>query len=335
LGLLDRIFGLHSASITPSRDEAYAAAIIERVVDATDKRLRLVPDYQKVLREGALTTLEHIKLILQTIPGPVAVSGSAWNDSRALRPFFARPTDVPIPFSRSRDARAFFAATMADECTALLAFEHTEREVVAPRVGSDGIQREEAYTTVSFNKPLVLAPNIDLQATRIELGKRTVDYLALKALAQIAAQQHHKKELQEEQALLRMRLQMARSAGHGLSGMGGDDVVARVDAAALTRDLEANAQALAGYAATGTMNQFLEALQQVLGHPADWLRVASSPLALDDMNVKCADPQTAAIAMQICDLHLVDRPLYTVMIAQFPRAELLPEQDLWRAAEQM
>jgi hypothetical protein len=335
MGLLDWVFGNHSASRTPTRDEAFAAAIIERVIDATDKRLKLVPDYRKILRDSALTTLQHVRQVLQAFPGPVAVSAAAWTSDRALRPFFARASDVSMPFSRSRDVRSFFAGTVADECIALLAFEHVERELVAARVGSDGVQRETVCTTVSFNKPVVLAPSIDLQAARIELGKRMVDYLAMKALAQITALKEQKKELEEERALLKMRLQMAHAGGRGLAGMGGEANAAPVGADALARDLEANEQALARYAATGIMAPLLDRLREVLGDPGAWLRLDTHAVALDEMNVKAAETAAAGLEVQICELRLVDRSPYAVMLARFPRAELLPEQDLWRAAEQM
>ncbi len=335
MGLLDWVFGLHSTSHTPTRDEALAAAIIERVIDATDTRLKLVPNYRKILRDSALTTLEHVRQVLQAIPGPVPVSAAAWTSDRALRPFFARASDVPIPFSRSRDVRSYFAATTAEECIALLGFEHAEREVIATRVEDDGLQREAVHTTVSFDKPVVLAPTADLQATRIELGKRTVDYLAMKALAQITALKEHKKELEEERALLKMRLQMAHAGGRGLAGMGGEATAASAGTAALARDLEANEQALARYAATGMMAPLLDRLREVLGDPRAWLRVDTHTLALDEMNVKAAEAAGAAIKVPICELCLVDRSPYAVMLARFPHVELLPEQELWRAAERM
>jgi hypothetical protein len=335
VGLLDWVFGLQSNTRTPTRDEAVAGAIIERVVDATDARLKLVPNYRKVLRDSALTTLDHVRQVLQAIPGPVAVSAAAWTSDRVLRAFFARAADVPMPFSRSRDVRSFFAATAAEECIALLGFERAEREVIATRVEGDGVQREAVHTTVSFDKPVVVAPTADLQATRIELGKRTVDYLAMKALAQITALKAHKKELEDERALLKMRLQMAHAAGRGLAGMVGEAGVASVNTAALARDLEANEQALARYAATGMMAPLMDRLREVLGDPGAWLRVDTHTLELDDMNVKTADAGGAVIKVPICELCLVDRSPYAVTMARFPRVELLPEQDLWRAAERM
>lgn len=335
MGLLDRVFGFRSSSRTPSRDEALAAAIAERVIDATDKRLRLVSGHRKLLQAGALTTLAHIQGILAAIPGPIAVSAKAWSEDRALRPFFARAPDVPTAFSRSRAVRSVFAGSTSDECVAVLAFEHNEREVIAVRAGKDGLPREVICTAVSFDHPTVLAAGADVQTARTELGKRAVDYLAMKALAKITDLKQQMKELEEERALLKMRLQIARAGGRGLAGMDGEGSTATGDAAALARDLKANERALAGRVASSIMSQLVDELRAVLGNPEAWLRIDIHTLALDEMNRKADDATDAVIELQTCDLDRGDRPPYALMMARFPRVELLPEADILKAADHM
>ncbi len=335
MGLLERIFGGGAKNAAPGTDDAVARTIVDRVVDATDKRLKLVSGYEKSLHEAALVTFDHVRRLVLAIPGPFDASATSWAADPALRPFFANARDAPIAFSRSREVRKFFADSGAPDCIASVGFEHVERQVFAPVQRGEGVQCEVARTTVSFERPRFIATGNELRAVRIDLGKRAIDYLALRALDEITAVHERKKELEDERALLKMRHDLAMRGGRGLSALSSTGTLTASDSTALKGELAANQRSLAAYAATGLMAKFVDIVRGVLMDPGAHLRFATSPMTLDAMNFKVADGEAGGTRLAIQDLWLDDRGPFAMMLARFPRSDLLPERDLVADAERL
>jgi hypothetical protein len=333
MGLLDWVFGGESHHRVPPRDDALAKEIVDRIVAATDKRLRSVSGYEKKLHDPALDTLAYLRGIADGIPGPIEVSRRAWTDNPEIRALFAKPQDVAAAFSRDTGVRACFASSTAPECLGILGLARIERQVFAPAQKGDSIQHEVARTTVSFSDTRILAPATDPLAVRIELGKRAIDYLGLRALAQMTADEHARKDLEQERALLKVRLQIAEQGRVGLAGITAAATATPVDRAALAARLDENERALSAHAVTGLMTRFLDILREVLTNPGAHLRLEACTVPLDAMNFRVADEASAAVVLKLRELLLPERPPYAVMVARFPRAELLPAEDAVAQAE--
>lgn len=333
MGLLDRIFGGGGQRRVPPKDDAIAREIIDRVVAATDQRLKGVAGYQAKLRDPALATLEHLRAIATAIPGPVEVNTRAWTQDRTIRALFASARDVPRTFSRDRGVREFFARSVAPDCLAVLGLARTERQVFAPQQRGDGVQLDVARTSVSFGDARIVAPAADPMAARVDFGKRAIDYLAMRALERMTANQEAQKELEQERGLLKARLRLAEQGRAGLSGLGASTGNEVADRAALAAKIKENARALEAFSPTGLMARFIGILRDVLADPAAHLRLEPCTLALDAMNfrVPCASEDSTTLHLQ--ELRLVDRPPYAIMLAQFPRSELLPAGDALADAE--
>jgi hypothetical protein len=333
MGLLDWVFGAAKQRKVPPKDDALARAIIDRVVAATDKRLKALSGYQKTLRDPALATLEHVRRIARDIPGPVEVSTHAWTVNPMIRALFAKASDVPPVFSHNAEVRECFARSMASNCLAMLSLKHVERQVFAPTQEGGAPRNEVARTTVSFGSPRVFAVGTRQTAVRVEIAKRCVDYLALRALARMTADQEHRKELEQERALLKVRLQLAEQGRAGLTDIAASAPAKPMDRAALTAELGANAKALEAFAPTGLMSRFLDILVEVLADPSAHLRLEACTVPLDTMNFRVPDDGTAAVVLKLQELRLPDRPPLAAMVARFPRAELLAVEDALAQAE--
>jgi hypothetical protein len=332
MGLLDWVFGGEPQRRVAPRDDAVAIEIVDRIVAATDKRLRSVSGYQKKLRDPALATLAHLRGIADGIPGPIDVNARAWTDNPEIRALFAKPQDVAAAFSRDAGVRACFASSTEPACLGILGLARIERQVFAPAQHGESVQHEVARTTVSFGDTRILAPATDPMAVRVELGKRAIDYLGLRALAQMTADEQTRKDLEQERALLKVRLQLAEQGRAGLAGITAT-AAAPVDRAALAGKLAENERALAAHAATGLMARFLDILRDVLTNPGVHLRLEACTVPLDAMNYRVADEASAAVVLKLRELVLPERPPYAVMVARFPRAELLPVEDAMAQAE--
>jgi len=333
VGLLDLIFGGGSASRVPPKDDALAHEIVDRVVAATDTRLKGVAGYRRKLRESALVTLEHLRRMAQDIPGPVDVNTLAWTHDPTIRALFANAQDVPRTFSRDHGVHDFFARSVAPECLAMLGLAHAERQVFAPEQRGDSVQLDVARTTVSFGDARILAPGEDPMKVRIEFGKRAVDYLALRALDRMTAHEEQQKDLEQERALLKARLRLAEQGRAGLSSLAASAGNEVADRAALATRLEANTKALEGFAPTGLMSRFIDILRDVLGDPGAHLRLEPCVLTLDAMNYRVPDGSADSRTLNLQELRLPGRPPYAIMVARFPRNELLPLEDSLAQAE--
>jgi hypothetical protein len=326
MGILERLFGAKTRDTSPSIDEATARAIVERVAAAVDKRLLLVPDCQKRLRDVALTTLGHVRAVVTAIPGPVDIGAQAWRDDPAVRPLFARGEDAAAAFGRESAVRKFFESSTAEACFALLGLEHVERRVLAPALEGDIVRQDVARTAVSFGHPRVLAPAATERTTRVDIGKAAVDHLAMQALARVTALDTEKRELEKEQALLKMRLQLARSAGRGLADL--ESGAAASKSAEITRALDANRKALSRHTPGELLDRLVDILRDVLGHPDHYLRIEPRTVTLDAMNLVVEEGAPDAVAtLRFQRLQLADGRAFAMFVARFPRAELAASTD--------
>ena len=322
---------LGNRKVPDAEISAMADVIIDRIVAGTDKRIALLSGYRKTLRDVALAAFDQLRSLLQSIPGPFDVGAAAWAKDRSLRPLLAHAQDAPRAFSDDRAVQGFFASNAADHCLALLALEHVERRVFAPKLVGSHIQQEVARTTVSFDHPRVLAPATELRPMRIELGKRIIDFLAMRAMAQLTARSDQKKALETERALLKARLSLAQGAGRGLSGLATESGPPRANAATIARELAAVDKSLAAFAPAGLMQELLVIIRDALANPAAHIRHKATTLALDAMNFKVEPPEDPEFTLSIVDLWLADplgeRGPFALIVAHFPRLDLLPERD--------
>jgi hypothetical protein len=219
-----------------------------------------------------------------------------------------------------------------------LGFERSNRQVFAPALVGGKVQGDVARTVVSFGQPRILAPGVEENAVRIEVGKLAVDYLARLALAQMTSEQDQKLELEQERALLRMRLQLAERGQRGLATGFSDapeSAAPPADRTAIERELRENEKALSKLAATELMPRFLDILRTTLAEPAAHIRIESCAIAVDDMNFVVTDAERAAgveaVELQMQELWLGKRGPWTALVARFPRDELRPDDAVANA----
>jgi hypothetical protein len=194
------------------------------------------------------------------------------------------------------------------------------------------VRQDVARTAVSFGHPRVLAPGAEERTTRVEVAKRAVDYLAMQALAQATALDTEKQELEKEQALLKLKLQLARSAGRGLANL--ESGAGTAKAAEITRALEANRKALSRHTPGELLDRLVDILRDVLTHPGKHLRIEPQSVTLDAMNFRVQEGAPDAVAtLRFQRLIFADGRAFALYVARFPRAELTTLPDRMIGAE--
>lgn len=312
-------------------DAAIADPVIDRLVQATDRRLATVPDYRKALRSPVLAARDRLAAMIARIPGPTEVSARAWSEEQGLRPLFVKGEDAASSWSRDEQVRAFFGKHPSSDCFGMLALLQTDRRVLAVVQQGESMQAEVARTTVSFGEPQVLAPSTDEAAARTELVMRALEYLAMRAMERVGAMRAERRGLEQERALLQAKLQLARRQGRGLGAISAAGVDG-ADATTLERDLARTVEALEQAASRDLLPALLEELLAALEQPEAHLTIEPCALALDAMNFAVA-PSPQAITPCVAVLKLANRGPFAVLLARFPRGELrAPENRLAEAA---
>jgi hypothetical protein len=314
-----------------SADAAIADPIIDRLVQATDRRLATLRGYREALRGPVIAARGRLAEMIARVPGPTEVSPGAWSREPGLRPLFVKADDAASAWGNDRGVREFFEKHPASDCFGMLALRQADRRVLA-MVQQEAMQVEVARTTVSFAEPQVLAPSADEAAARGELALRALEYLALRAMERVGALRAEKRELERERALLQAQLQLARRQGRGFDTLSAQAQQPGADPENLERELGRTVAALEQAASRELLPALLGELQAALAHPEAHLTIEPCAIALDPMNFAVA-PSPEAITPCVAVLELAERGPFAVLLARFPRAELrAPENRLAEAA---
>jgi hypothetical protein len=153
--------------------------------------------------------------------------------------------------------------------------------------------------------------------------------LAQLALAGAMAETRNVVELEQEKAMLGMRLRIARLARDGAGALTGKAPPGADEIAAMERELETlSKDHLAAKRGAGSLDRYLEQLDHVLSSPEHHVALARVQLAVDRMGVKYA-PGTnhGARELERSELRLGEGLVATIAFVLVPRAELPPETD--------
>ena len=103
---------------------------IERVIDGIEPKMRYLPGYKKILKNGVATSLTYISNLVDTIPEPIFISEKKFFTDPQLKAYFTTITNIHNIFSNNKELRDFFEAPEndnLDEACGLLCMNETEK----------------------------------------------------------------------------------------------------------------------------------------------------------------------------------------------------------------
>lgn len=189
---------------------------IERVVDASEPRIRLVGNYLQKLAdpvEGALAYGDHL---LRQIPPAAVLGGRAWIQDPRVNAFFATKDDLVATLSHNPRLRAFFEGSDHRECFALMLMVKREVETFGPALDGDMLVREVRQIRVSFSDHQFFFPSTSEAKLRRELRERMLVFLAIRALERINELREQRGRLEEQRRQLQVQLRALRGHTQGL-----------------------------------------------------------------------------------------------------------------------
>ena len=192
---------------TPSQagkfDKSLILKAIERVVDGTDPRVRVVSHYRRQLWDAVEQALDYVVTFVNTLPPASAVDRHAYLTDPRLRALFVSPDHLQEILSFSAGMRNYLKqanSPLPAELYAALGVTRLEQTVLGIDLDGELLQREVPQTVVNFCDHRLVFLTDNEPDTRRELMKRGFDYLIEVALQGLASTRVQKQQLEQQQA---------------------------------------------------------------------------------------------------------------------------------------
>lgn len=320
--------------------EAEILAAVDFLVEATYSRIRFLPGYQAQLKQAAWIALQHVNTVTQSVPGPVECSRATWSQTPILRAMFSSADGMRRMFSRSLNLRKcaenhpeFDSAS----CYAVLTASREVRKGFGVELQGEIIRRDVPQTMVSFSDHRLMIPSASEAELRTSMQRFVLEFLAQQALQQITSQRSRQEDMETTRALLRTRLQMKQQLGCGLACMCKAAQGSDSEVAALCGKLsEVERQLAETVSDVNTLDYCLRELKTVLESPEKHIRLQTSTMHLDSMNLEL-NPASCDPENQLCmtEIALADQPPRVILLVKFPHSELIDAADLMSDAERL
>jgi len=282
--LMDRLRGRYDRL-----DEQDIERAIDIVVEQTDPRLRFVRGFRRKLRKPVVRSLVYVDDLVTRIPGPFEVNRKAYGSEPQVNALFGSADDIETLFARNKMLQDFFRdAPGSDRVHVPLIMLRREKRTLGMALSGDIVRRDVARTAVNFSEHRLGFVCAESESgLRSELKWHGIHFLAVTALENITHLKTRTAGLEEERALLKMKLRDVQAQHRGLDAMVGAPAADSQEQQALEQRLKDTGEKLQE-ARTGvaTLVDYLDQLCQVLNHPSRYLRVRRNSVTVDRMGIK-------------------------------------------------
>jgi hypothetical protein len=340
MGILDWFRGAKGGAA--AANDTLTREACERIVQLANPRLRFAHRYRQRLAPALRTAMDYARSVVAGVPPALDASPAAWQSNPAMRAFFATGEDVLRTFSQLPELRAWFEANPAQlEVYTVLSMMLVEKHGLGAALEGDVVRRDVPQTTISFSDHRARMFGASEMQLREEIERRIVDQLSLSAVVNATDDHSRREVLEQERALLRMRLRLLQRQGAGVSGLGLRVNPELGEAARIQMDLamnEANLNSLS--VGRESLDYQLERLCDVLSNPEQHFSVSTRQLRIDRMNVVVSEGSTLpaeTLDLRIARIPMPDGPpeFRVFMFVHFPRIALLPKSVLQSEAARL
>ncbi len=337
LSFLSSIFSAQEQS-SDAPDESLVEAAIERVVDATDPRLRAFPNYRKRLYPGAQCSVAYVQGLIDGLPEPVEISRRSFNTDPRLRAFFASPDRMQQVLGSAPSLVEFLAnrkGPYPEYIFGLLAPEMTERKSLGMELEGDHVRRDVLQQVVDFSDHRFFGAAGSEEEARTEMKKRAFDYLSVLALRRIVDVEEKRSELERQKGLLQRKLDAMRGGNWGLETMTPQEGADHPDYRSLGEQISAvEGELMTLPCNEASLENRFDCINAILEKPEEWLSLSPLDLHIDVMSLKVNDPADGTSQpLELTKFRALNGGTRVALFGYFPRAELPPEKDFFKEAE--
>jgi hypothetical protein len=312
--------------------ESLIEAAIERTVDGTDPRMRALFGYKKYLRPFVIHAIDHIVMLVNSLPAPLDARRSDYSADPRLKALFASADHMLEVFGDDVALKQFrsSAASGAERVIALLLAERAEKNVLGMEMAGEMLRRDVAQVAVIFRGHRLVEPAPTEAETRRQLMRRAGDHLLTLALTRITEVQGERADLARQRDLLRRKLSVLKRGGWTFEAMGGASPDPKVLIAEL-QEIETELTELS--AESGDLHARLKMVADVLGHAERQLWSEDLVLHLDRMNIQRDAQDESAQPVALQELHNARGNRLALLLVSLAPGELPRREDFFTSAE--
>lgn len=321
-------------------DPALIHAAIERVVDGTDPRLRMVRHYRKKLWTAVERSIEYVTELVDTLPPPVEIRSHSFMTDPRLRALFTSTRHLQEILSFGNELHHYRQRIggLPTDLYAMLRTERIEKTVLGIALEGNMIRRDVPQITVNFHNHHVAFPAGSETKTRREVKKRAFDYLIETALDRLVAVRTQKQQLEQQQRqLLQRKIKLLRGANTALEPLLDPHTADLSTPASIDKRLREIEVELGRIRAdSATLDDHLAKVVVTLREPEKHLRLDRVSMTLDHMNIKADKNSSRNTSMLTFDDVLLGKGRrITAMFIRFPSDEILPRPDFFDEANRL
>lgn len=272
--------------------------LVERAVDGTDPRLRIVSGYAKTLRRPVVHAAGHVIGLIDALPEPMPLEPGGLHACPTLEVLLYSGAQAQQILARDTALADFRKSHPAGPVFALLVVQRSEKRGFGIAQVGEQTLKDVPQTTVSFSNHHLLEPAATEEDCRRGLKRRAFDHVLAVALARLSEHQEVRKDLSTRRALLRSKLDILQRGGGFAKHTGGDD---RAKLQARLAEIEEQ------LAAQGPVDNVLEAhldiIAEVLAQAEQHLWLEEHLLSLDRLYVLREQAAPSVPQISCRDLH--------------------------------
>lgn len=331
LHLFRSIFGLSVDSSSKFDDEVIDWAI-EKLVDGTDTRLRVVSGYKRKLRDCVERSASFVDEAVDSLPPPLAVEPRAFTANHEIRTWFGTIRALHEAFSLSLPVQQFVAQTKISAPTHFFAGMRAsieEKTVLVSEMHGEVIRRDVSRTAFAFTNHSIVAPAATEEALRLEVKERAYMNLVEQSLSHLVSMKRKRSDLEKEKTLLRSKLRALQSGQLGLGPFVGENPKELLDTDSLETRLGQLETELGGTAARiGTLDQHMDCVIEVMSSPEERIRITPASVRVTRMGLLATDESTDGLdEVAYTRVDAGDSEQSAVRLVSYPVEALMPPEQ--------
>jgi len=213
--------------------------------------------------------------------------------------------------------------------------EWEEKKVLGMELSGDTLQRDVQQVVVNFFQHRYLGPSGSDAETRRQVKIRIFDYMVEQVLERIVATRSKRTDLEQQQRLLKRKLDAMKAGNWGLEPMLAETETEHPDYKTLESEIDTvEAQLLKLRGGQANLEAVYEAISETLGKPGVWIARREIHLNLDSMLLKVdASSSRRSSQLELIEFFSCGGERRIVLPGRFPRQELPEQPDFLEQAQ--
>ncbi len=310
--LLERLTPRHLPPSPGVRNPAPARVsneILERAIDGTDPKIRLVPGHRRRLERAIGASLGYIEEIIGNIPASVDLFSHHFTEDPHVNAFFATPEALRESLRHSQELSDYLrrnAMAPGDACWSLLCMRMQERHILGMDLSGDQVRHDVPQTAISFDDHQFLSPADSEQAAREGLKQCLFQGLITSAVAELAGLRARRRRIATRLRVLRGRLRDPN----------------RDDRRALENEISRLTQELQK-SGLATPQACLQRVESTFLHPERFVTIERFSLRLDKMGILVDDHFSGPCnQLELARAGIAEQPPRIVVLARLHACDI-------------